>query len=332
MKFSIIIATLNNEQTIEKTILSLKVQKFKDFEIIFVDGGSKDRTLKIIADHHLKNIRVINQVHRGVYNAFNLGVEFKEGEGPIFNNPIRNVDAINNLPTFNAQDLSYVYKCVSNIRRALPADLPLIGFCGSPWTLAAYSIEGGSSKDFLFTKNFIGENPQKTQELLSLYTNACFEYLREQVIAGIDAIQIFDSWAGLLNKEDYEIYSLYYINDLVRQLKEDSITANIPVILFARQPQGGIEQLSVCKPDCISLYWDESIDNSIDILKGKIAIQGSLNPQILKEDNSIIYDEVKSMLNKFSNYPGYIFNLGHGLTPDIDPDKVKFLTDTIREL
>lgn len=265
-------------------------------------------------------------------DAFNLGVEFKEGEGPVFNNPIRNIDAINNLPTFNAQDLSYVYKCVSNIKRALPANLPLIGFCGSPWTLAAYSIEGGSSKDFLFTKNFIGENPQKAQELLSLYTNACFEYLREQVIAGIDAIQIFDSWAGLLNKEDYEIYSLYYINDLVRQLKEDSTTANIPVILFARQPQGGIEQLSVCKPDCISLYWDESIDNSIDILKGKIAIQGSLNPQILKEDNSIIYDEVKSMLNKFSNYPGYIFNLGHGLTPDIDPDKVKFLTDTIREL
>ena len=188
---------------------------------------------------------------------------------------------------------------------------------------------GGSAIEVL--KN-LEIDPEELKIIIERLEEFLCIHLDNQINAGADIVQVFDSWAGLLNKEDYEIYSLYYINDLVRQLKEDSITANIPVILFARQPQGGIEQLSVCKPDCISLYWDESIDNSIDILKGKIAIQGSLNPQILKEDNSIIYDEVKSMLNKFSNYPGYIFNLGHGLTPDIDPDKVKFLTDTIREL
>ena len=265
-------------------------------------------------------------------DAFNLGVEFKEGEGPVFNNPIRNIEAIANLPSFDPQELSYVYKCVSNIRGALPTSLPLIGFCGSPWTLAAYSIEGGSSKDFAFTRNFIYENPKETQHLLKVYTDACFEYLKEQVLAGIDAIQIFDSWAGLLGKEDYKIFSLNYINDLVEQLKEDDVTKDTPVIIFARQPKGGIEQLSACKPECISLYWDESIEDSIHILKGNTAIQGNLNPLILKEENSVIYNELKIMLDKFKDYPGYIFNLGHGITPDIDPDKIKFVTDTVREL
>jgi uroporphyrinogen decarboxylase len=265
-------------------------------------------------------------------DAFNLGVEFKEGEGPVFNNPIRNIEAIANLPSFDPQELSYVYKCVSNIRGALPTSLPLIGFCGSPWTLAAYSIEGGSSKDFAFTRNFISENPKETQHLLGVYTDACFEYLKEQVLAGIDAIQIFDSWAGLLGKEDYKVFSLNYINNLVQQLKEDDVTKDTPVIIFARQPKGGIEQLSACKPECISLYWDESIEDSIHILKGNTAIQGNLNPLILKEENSIIYNELKIMLDKFKDYPGYIFNLGHGITPDINPDKIKFVTDTVREL
>jgi uroporphyrinogen decarboxylase len=265
-------------------------------------------------------------------DAFNLGVEFKEGEGPVFNNPIRDTQAINNLPSFDPQDLSYVYKCVSNIRNALPAELPLIGFCGSPWTLAAYSIEGGSSKDFAITKNFIIDNPVQAQHLLKVYTDACFEYLKEQVLAGINAIQIFDSWAGLLNKNDYEIFSLKYINDLVKQLKTDPVTQNIPIIIFARQPQGGIQQLSVCKPECISLYWDESIEDSINMLKGISAIQGNLNPLILKEDNAVIYKELEIMVSKFKDYPGYIFNLGHGITPDIDPDKIKFVTDTVREL
>jgi uroporphyrinogen decarboxylase len=257
-----------------------------------------------------------------------LGISFC----PFFNIPIRDTQAINNLPSFDPQDLSYVYKCVSNIRSALPAELPLIGFCGSPWTLAAYSIEGGSSKDFAITKNFIIDNPVQAQYLLKVYTDACFEYLKEQVLAGINAIQIFDSWAGLLNKDDYKIFSLAYINDLVNQLKDDPVTSDIPVIVFARQPQGGIKQLSICKPECISLYWDESIEDSINILKGVTAIQGNLNPLILKEDNAVIYKELEIMMSKFKDYPGYIFNLGHGITPDIDPDKIKFVTDTVRNL
>ena len=265
-------------------------------------------------------------------DAFNLGVEFKEGEGPVFNNPIKNKAIIRDLPRFNPQDLSYVYKCVENLRASLPPSIPLIGFCGSPWTLAAYSIEGSSSKDFGFTKKFISENTEEVHELLDAYTNACFLYLKGQAMSGINAIQIFDSWANLLNESDYKIYSLNYINDLVRKLKMDKITSNLPIIVFARQPAGGIGQFSHVSLDCLSLYWDESIDKSINILKNNTAIQGNLDPKILKEDNSVILKEVKMIIDKFKDYPGYIFNLGHGITPDIDPDKIKFVTDTVREI
>ena len=126
-------------------------------------------------------------------DAFGLGVEFLEGEGPVFNNPIKTTQDITNLPEFDPEDLSYVYKAVSNIRNALPSNIPLIGFCGSPWTLAAYSIEGRSSKEFKYTKNFISQNKNNSHLFLEKLTNACFLYLKKQVNAGADVIQIFDS-------------------------------------------------------------------------------------------------------------------------------------------
>ena len=195
------------------------------------------------------------------------------------------------------------------------------------------NLHVGSKKN----KNEIDYKKIKTQESkINIIIDKLNEYLclhiENQIQAGADVVQIFDSWAGLLNKKDYEIFSLNYINDLVKQLKADPVTQNIPVIVFARQPQGGIQQLSICKPECISLYWDESIEDSITMLKGMTAIQGNLNPLILKEDNAAIYKELETMISKFKDYPGYIFNLGHGITPDIDPDKIKFVTDTVREL
>ena len=137
-------------------------------------------------------------------DAFGLGVEFLEGEGPVFNNPIKTSKDITDLPEFDPEDLSYVYNAVSNIRNALPSNIPLIGFCGSPWTLAAYSIEGRSSKDFNYTKNFINQNKDSAHLFLEKLTHACFLYLKKQINAGADVIQIFDSWANLLNEDEYE--------------------------------------------------------------------------------------------------------------------------------
>lgn len=264
-------------------------------------------------------------------DALGLGVEFLEGEGPVFKNPILYPKDVKNLPEFDPNELSYVYKAVTNIRQALPIDIPLIGFCGSPWTLAAYSIEGRSSKDFKYTKEFIKVNNNEAHIFLDKLTDACFLYLKHQVNAGADVIQIFDSWANLLDEKNYENYSMSYIKKLIKLLKNDSETKNIPVILFARDPVFNINVMTESGADCLSLYWKaQNLD--LNFLSEKVALQGNLNPKILLEDKNTINKEVKKILAIFKDYPGYIFNLGHGITPDINPDNVKYLTELIRSI
>ena len=264
-------------------------------------------------------------------DAMGLDVKFLEGEGPVFGNPIKTAKDVLNIKPFDSDSLSYVYKAVGNIRSDLPKHIPLIGFCGSPWTLAAYSIEGKSSKDFLFTRNFLKENDDEAHIFLNKLTDACFEYLKRQIEAGADVIQIFDSWANLLTEDDYKVYSLKYITTLIGLLKNDAVTKNIPIILFSREPKVQLKTIMTSQSDCLSLYWSMN-DIDLNEVKNKVAIQGNLNPEILLESNEVIKQETLKILQKFKNYPGYIFNLGHGITPNINPDKVKFLTDLIRSI
>jgi uroporphyrinogen decarboxylase len=263
-------------------------------------------------------------------DAFGLGVQFVENEGPVFQNPIEKVDDIKNLMPFDPENLTYVYEAVTNIKNALPRNIPLIGFCGSPWTLAAYSIEGRSSKDFKKTINFINENTDESHLFLSKLTDACFLYLRKQVQAGADVIQIFDSWANILDTEDLKRFSFDYIKLLINALKNDSVTSNIPIILFARDPKCSPGALIETSADCLSLYWSMN-DFDIQFVRNKTALQGNLNPKILLESKDIIKTETHKLLEKFKDFPGYVFNLGHGLTPDICPEKVKYLTELVRE-
>ena len=165
-------------------------------------------------------------------DALNLGLAFHEGEGPKFSNPISSPQDIKKLTRFDVNSLDYVFKAVEETKKILPQDLPLIGFCGSPWTLAAYSIEGGGSKDFNKTKNFMKEYPKELQEFLDILTNACYEYLKQQVLSGVNALQIFDSWADLLSGNDLEKLSLQYTRKLTSLLKTDPLTSNIPIIFF----------------------------------------------------------------------------------------------------
>ena len=262
-------------------------------------------------------------------DALGLGVKFLEGEGPVFDNPIKISKDVINLPDFEPDNLSYVYKAVSNIKNALPKNIPLIGFSGSPWTLAAYSIEGRSSKNFEYTKSFIRNNEEEAHIFLQKLTDACFIYLKKQVEAGADVIQIFDSWANLLSKKDYETYSLNYIRTLISKLKEDQLTASIPIILFAREPEISCNHMVKVQADCLSLYW-KTKDIDLAFLNGKVALQGNLNPEILLQEDNVIKNEADRILKQFKNYDGYVFNLGHGITPNIDPGKIKLLTDHIR--
>jgi uroporphyrinogen decarboxylase len=263
-------------------------------------------------------------------DAFGFGVKFVENEGPVFENPVRSISDIKNLNAFDPENLNYVYKAVSNIKNELPEDLPLIGFSGSPWTLAAYSIEGRSSKDFERTINFINSNKEEAHYFLSRLTDACFLYLRKQVQAGADVIQIFDSWANVLNSEELVEYSINYTKSLIDALKKDQVTSNTPVILFSRDPKCNAETLINTSADCISLYWGMN-KFDLDKANGKIAIQGNLNPSILLESKDVIKKEAYKILEKFKDFPGYIFNLGHGITPDIDPENIKYLTDIVRK-
>ena len=263
-------------------------------------------------------------------DALNLGVTFVENEGPIFKKPISTYKDIENLVHFDPNKLTYVYKAVSNIKNSLSRDIPLIGFCGSPWTLAAYSIEGRSSKDFKKTMAFKNENLEATHLFLTKLTDACYLYLRNQVKAGIDVIQIFDSWANLLDTNDLIDLSINYTRSLIKTLKQDPLTKNIPIILFSRDPRCDTEMLISTSTDCISLYWNMR-DFDIGKAKNKVAIQGNLNPRFLLESKDLIKKETYRILDAYKKFPGYIFNLGHGITPDINPDTIKFLTDIVRE-
>ena len=263
-------------------------------------------------------------------DAFNLGLAFHEGEGPKFSNPISTPQDISRLEDFDIGKLSYVYKAVEETKKILPATLPLIGFCGSPWTLAAYSIEGGGSKDFAKTKKFISDHPEAVKDYLEIITDACFQYLKQQVLSGVNALQIFDSWADLLNPNDLETYSLKYTRKLTRKLKEDAVTSKTPIILFEKAPQKKISDILFEDLSCISLHWSESIERVSENIKGQFAIQGNLNPSFLLQSDEIIEAETKKICSSMKNFPGFIFNLGHGITPDIRPEKVQVMIDAVR--
>ena len=263
-------------------------------------------------------------------DAFNLGLAFHEGEGPKFSNPISTPQDIARLEDFEIGKLSYVYKAVEETKKILPVTLPLIGFCGSPWTLAAYSIEGGGSKDFAKTKKFISDHPGAVKDYLEIITDACFQYLKQQVLSGVNTLQIFDSWADLLNPNDLETYSLEYTRKLARKLKQDVVTSNTPLILFEKAPQKKISDILFEDLSCISLHWSESIERVSENLKGQFAIQGNLNPSFLLESDEIIQAETKKICDAMKNFPGFIFNLGHGITPDIKPEKVQVMIDAVR--
>ena len=264
-------------------------------------------------------------------DALNLGLAFHEGEGPKFSNPISSPQDIKKLIQFDVDALDYVFNAVEETKKQLPKDMPLIGFCGSPWTLAAYSIEGGGSKDFKKTKIFMKEHPDELQEFLEILSNACFEYLKQQVLSGVNALQIFDSWADLLSNKDLEKFSLRYIRILTSLLKADSITSNIPIILFEKAPMKKITELVYEDISCISLHWQEDIESVARDLKNKYAIQGNLNPHVLLGPDETIWNEAQKICKIMKGYPGFVFNLGHGITPDIKPEKVKVMIDAIRE-
>jgi len=264
-------------------------------------------------------------------DAMGLGLNFKEGEGPIFTHKIQNLEDINNLISFNPfEQLSYVMDAIKLTKKNLKPSIPLIGFSGSPWTLACYMIQGQSSKDFAAPKKMLYQNPNLLHQLLKILTQAVTDYLLAQIQSGVDSLMIFDTWGGLLTHHAYEHCSLIYMSQIIKNIKTQH--PHMPITLFTKGGGLFLENLFNSGADCVGLDWTIEIKKAREINLNRTALQGNLDPCVLYGTEEEIHKEVSRILSQAGAHPGHIFNLGHGISPDIDPGKVKFLVDLVHSM
>jgi uroporphyrinogen decarboxylase len=268
-----------------------------------------------------------------VPDAMGLGLYFEEGEGPKFKTPIRTTEQIKNLPDPDPEDeLKYVMDAVRTIRRELDGSVPLIGFTGSPWTLATYMVEGGSSKTFSKTKAMLFEDPKIAHLLLSKITDTVVAYLNAQVAAGAQALMIFDTWGGNLSPELYNNFSLDYMKDIVSRITRENDGRKVPVILFTKG--GGMQLNNLADSGCdgLGLDWTTDIALARKQVGDRVALQGNMDPTTLVASPEVIRKEAAKILEAYGSGSGHVFNLGHGITPDINPEHVAALVDAVHEL
>lgn len=270
-----------------------------------------------------------------VPDALGLGLYFEAGEGPKFHRTVRTEQDIAQLPKLNAKtDLGYVMDAVSTIRSALAGQVPLIGFSGSPWTLATYMVEGGSSKEFRFTKQMMYAQPELLHALLDHLAESVIDYLNAQIDAGAQAIQIFDSWGGSLAHREYQEFSLQYMQKIIAGLQREKDGQRIPVILFTKGGGQWLIPMLATGADALGLDWTTSLKTARELVQGQVALQGNLDPAILYGSPKSIERAVHAMLDDayaHGEKTGYIANLGHGITQWVNPDHAKVFVDTVHE-
>ena len=280
-------------------------------------------------------------------DAMGLGLYFETGEGPKFERQIRTQADIDNLPVLDVNDsLDYVMRAVTSIRKALNGQVPLFGFSGSPWTLATYMIEGGSSKDYRYTKGMLYSQPELLHALLDRLATAVTDYLDAQIVAGAQIVQIFDSWGGALGHRQFVEFSHLYNKRIIADLK--SRHPDIPVVLFTKGGGLWLDIQADSEADVLGLDWTMPLDRARQVLtesqrqltkqhkkiQSSKAIQGNLDPSTLYASPQMIRDEVKFMLDSAyasGNKTGYIANLGHGITQWVNPDHAKVFIDAVHE-
>lgn len=266
-------------------------------------------------------------------DAMGLGLYFEAGEGPRFRKPVRTEADISALQVINPQrDLPYVIDAVTTIRRELNGRVPLIGFSGSPWTLATYMIEGGSSRDFARSKTMAYEQPELLHQLLTVLADSVTGYLNAQIAAGAQAVQIFDTWGGSLSHSAYREFSLSYMTRIVAGLTRESEGRSVPVILFTKGGGQWLEAIADSGCHCVGLDWTTDIGVARQRVGHKVAVQGNMDPAVLRASPGRIREEVAAILEQFGAGEGHIFNLGHGITPDIAPENAGAFVDAVHEL
>lgn len=258
-----------------------------------------------------------------------MGVPFRfaAGEGPLIEKPVRDRAAVTQLRSDGAAQLGYVAEAVRLVARHFAGRLPVIGFCGAPFTVASYMIEGSGSRTYLETKKMMYRSPEVWKELMAKLVTVLAEYAVEQARAGADAIQIFDSWVGSLAPEDFERHALPFSQDLVRRLR----TTGVPVIYFGTDTAGLLPLIPKTGADVIGLDWRVKLDQAWDVLGDKVAVQGNLDPAALLADWTTVEEKSEEVLRRAAGRPGHVFNLGHGIVPQTPVENVKRLVKFVHE-
>lgn len=266
-------------------------------------------------------------------DAMGLGLSFIEGEGPRFARPVRSAADIMNLPVIDPlTELGYVMDAIRLIRRELAGKVPLIGFAGSPWTLATYMVEGSSSKDYARTKAMLFDRPGLLHQLLDTVARNVTGYLNAQVAAGAQALMIFDTWGGILSPRHYQEFSLFYMQKIVDGLTREHENRRVPVILFTKGGGAWLEAMAETGCDALGLDWTIDIGEAHRRVGHQVALQGNLDPCALYASPAHIRQEVATILADFGPNHGHVFNLGHGIHPDINPEHVRVMVEAVHEL
>jgi uroporphyrinogen decarboxylase len=260
--------------------------------------------------------------------AMGMKLEMIESKGPKLYEPIRHTEDVNKLKNIDAhKDLKYVLDAVSLTKKELNNRVPLIGFAGSPWTLMTYMVEGGGSKNFSEIKKFIYNQPQAAHKLLDKIADAVADYLSAKIEAGVNAVQIFDTWGGLLSQDDFNEFSLQYITKIISKIKRN----DEPVIVFGKGVHHSLDKLAACGADVIGLDWTMNLGDVRKQIGNKVALQGNLDPTVLYGSKEKIKSEAIKVIESYGKDTGHVFNLGHGILPDVLPENAKHLVDVVKE-
>jgi uroporphyrinogen decarboxylase len=264
-------------------------------------------------------------------HAMKLGLEFEAGEGPKFQHPVRSAADVSRLGVPDpGTDLKYVIDAVALVRRELGGRVPLIGFAGSPWTVATYMVEGGGSKTFGHIKRMMYEAPHALHGLLEVLAKSTILYLNAQIAAGAQAVMLFDTWGGVLTPAQYEEFSLRYMAQVVDQLCRKAAGRRIPNIVFTKGGGAWLSKIAAIGCDAAGVDWTTDLAQAREAVGGRLALQGNLDPSALLGPPEVLRAEALRVLESYGAGPGHVFNLGHGITPEVDPARVALLVETVQ--
>jgi uroporphyrinogen decarboxylase len=267
-----------------------------------------------------------------VPDAMGLGLSFANGEGPRFAHPLRDEAAVARLAVPDMAQLRYVFDAVASIRKALNGRVPLIGFSGSPWTLACYMVEGAGSDDYRLVKTMLYSRPDLMHRILAINAEAVAQYLNTQIEAGAQAVMIFDSWGGVLADGAFQDFSLAYTQRVLAKVKREHEGQRIPHIVFTKGGGLWLEEIAAAGPDVVGLDWTVNLGKARARIGDRVALQGNIDPNVLFANPEQIRAEVARALESFGAPDGHVFNLGHGISQHTPPDHVAVLVDAVHEV